>query len=334
MQSNEGDDLDPDDYSAIDFTEFDAEMRESLKSADLSFPVPDLSDCDDAEVAAAWVKSPKLMLQTLTFRLNEILEICEARSFPGTTIQLKPKYIYTDEEKRLQRLSTKAVLLTGVAFVFLKCGHIVDIVNSIQATPFEGKILVEFARCIHLGNTPEFDRSIKCYKGALRQLAIWIKARSIQNGNETDEPSEAPRTIWSILKQLLSQQTEGEATNGNPAVAEQSPTPNTTSSTATSQYKTVRNTVVLESELTRDERPSGQWCIILGHVDDNRVPISKSTFHNRIRGKGSNPLDAVLVLGQKYRLRTNQLPTDAKTESARNAIIEAVPRSKRGRKKK
>ena len=100
------------------------------------------------------------------------------------------------------------------------------------------------------------------------------------------------------------------------------------------QQQTVRGTAVLESELTKDVRGSKQWCIILGYANPDHEPLSKTNFHNRIKGEGPNPLDAVLVPGQKYRLRTNHLPTAANTEAARIAIIEAAPPSKRGKKKK
>ena len=96
-------------------------------------------------------------------------------------------------------------------------------------------------------------------------------------------------------------------------------------------HTTVRGTKVLESELTKDARPTAQWLIILGHANKDKSPISKSTFYDRIHGKGSNPLDAVAVPGQKYRLRVNQLPTDTSTEGSRNAVIEATTPSQRGK---
>ena len=97
-------------------------------------------------------------------------------------------------------------------------------------------------------------------------------------------------------------------------------------------HTTVRRTRVLESELTKDARPTVQWLTILGHANEDKSPISKSTFHDRIHGRGSNPLDAVAVLRQKYRLRVNQLPTDMSTEGSRNAVIEAATPSKRGKR--
>jgi hypothetical protein len=223
MQWNDGDidldadELDPDDLDAIDFSAFDLAMEESLKDLDLSFPVPDLSHCHDAETAAAWVKSPRLMIETLTLRLNEILERCEARKFPGTVIQLKPKYIYTDEEKRQSRFTSKMLFLTGVAFILMRSGRIVDTVNLIQPTPFKGEVLVELGKCLHCGDTPEFDRSIKCYKEALIKLAVWIKAKDILNGIE---PSVAPRPTKSIPTQLTSIQTLIEAVLFSPNEAE------------------------------------------------------------------------------------------------------------------
>ncbi len=165
---------DPDDYYSIDFTEFDSAMEGSLKHLDLSFSVSDESDDDhDAETAAAWVRYPRLMLKSLEFRLNEILKICEARKFPNTVIQLQSEYIFTDEEKEYPvRSGRKLIFLLGISFVLRHCGKLVDTVNSIKATPFSGDVLTELVKCIGRGDTPEFDRSIGGYKGALEHLPI------------------------------------------------------------------------------------------------------------------------------------------------------------------
>lgn len=96
-------------------------------------------------------------------------------------------------------------------------------------------------------------------------------------------------------------------------------------------HLTVRGTQVLESELTKDERPTREWLILLGYANEDELPIAKSSFHNRITGKASNPLDAVYVEPQKYRIRRCQLPTKVMNEGARNAIIEVSPKSKRGK---
>lgn len=320
-------DIDSDalDLRDIDFTTFDLEMEESLKDLDISFPVPDLSNCRDAETADAWVKSPRLMLERLTVRLNEILQRCEARSFPGTVIQFKPKYIYTDDDKHPSRFTPKLLFLTSVSAILLRCGYLVDLVNTIQPTPFKGEILVELGKCVHLGDTPEFDHAINCYKGELRKLAVWIKAKEL--GNSKQAPA-APGPIELFVPPRVSNQTPCEETIANPEIA----APMSTPPKPIEQHQTVRGTVVLESELTRDERDCKQWCIILGYANHDHAPISKTSFHNRIKGNGPNPLDVVAVRGQKYRLRKNQLPTAAATEAARNAIIEAAPPSKRGKK--
>jgi len=330
MRWNDGDiDLDADDSDPdhIVFHDgdsaFDLELEESLKleweerrkNLDISFPVPDLSDCRNAETVDAWVESPKLMLETLTFRLNEILERCEPRSY-GFVLELKPEYI---------TLQGKSILI-NMSCTLNNCGDIVDLVNTIRPTPFKGEILVQLGKSILPGKTSELTRLINCYKRELWKLAEWIKAIDKRNGNES---SVAPRPIVLIPSKLVSNHTQSEEPNVSPETAKPTMTP----PTVTGQHQTVRGTFVQESELTKDERPCGQWCIILGYANPEREPIPKTTFHNRIRGEGSNPLDAVLVRGQKYRIRQSQMPTEVKTEGARNSIIEAAPPSKRGKKK-
>jgi hypothetical protein len=300
----DADELGPDDSDAGDIV-FDAddpsicdseweksllsEWVEGLKDRDVSFRVPvlDLSNCDEVEVtAAAWLKSPRMMLETLAARLNEVIERCNLLPVRGLVFEVKRECFSYPGLSDLYNLSCTLHI----------CGLIVDYVNSIQPTPLKGEILVQLGKSVLPGRTPELNRCIDCCKRELTKLAKWIKIKEIQN---SDNPPVDPRTPRSPKD----------------------------------QHQTVRGTVVLESELTRDERDGKQWCIILGYAKDDHTPISKTSFHNRIKGKGPNPLDAVVVRGQKYRLRTNQLPTAANTESARNAIIEAVPPSKRGRKK-
>lgn len=212
---------DPDDYYSIDFTEFDSAMEGSLKHLDLSFSVSDESDDDhDAETAAAWVRYPRLMLKSLEFRLNEILKICEAKKFPNTVIQLKPEYIFTDEEKKYPvRSGRKLVRLLGISFVLRHCGKLVDTVNSIKATPFSGDLLTELVKCIGRGDTPEFDRSIRGYKGALGALADWIRTKEIYDGKVPSYPSIAPLSVWSFIDQTLAGKMRIETINFYPMVA-------------------------------------------------------------------------------------------------------------------
>ncbi len=221
MPFNDGDiDLDADDPSVFDL-EWEKsrklEWEERRKNLDISFPVPvlDLSDCRNAETAAAWAESPRLMLETLTFRLNEILERCEPRSY-GFVLELKPEYI--------SRQGTS--ILINMSCTLNNCGSIVDLVNTIQPTPFKGEILVQLGKSILPGKTSELTRLINCYKRELRKLAIWIKAKEIKKGNE---PSVAAPPIELKPAQLVSNQTQSEETNVSPEIDK--PTPTTASGT-------------------------------------------------------------------------------------------------------
>ena len=88
----DADELGPDDLDA-DHSVFDAddpsicdseweksllsEWIERLKDRDVSFRVPvlDPSNCDEVEVTAvAWLQSPRIMLETLAAKLNEVIE--------------------------------------------------------------------------------------------------------------------------------------------------------------------------------------------------------------------------------------------------------------------
>ena len=75
-------------------------------------------------------------------------------------------------------------------------------------------------------------------------------------------------------------------------------------------------------ELTAEARPAKQWCQVLGHANSDKMPIPRSTFFDRINGKGKYPLDALKMSKGKYRLRTDQLPDGTKSEPLRNKIVE------------
>ena len=98
--------------------------------------------------------------------------------------------------------------------------------------------------------------------------------------------------------------------------------------------ETMCGRLVRDAEFTHESRTSADWCKILGHANENQFPISKTSFHERIRGKGAYPLDAIRMPLQKYRLRIDQLPDGTKTEPLRNKIIEESVPSKRGKNRR
>ncbi len=170
----------------IFFDPDDLELEESLKGFDISFSIPDLSDSGDAETAAAWVESPRVMLEALSNELNEILKYCEPRLYDGVVIQLKPEWFDDSLEIKTD--------LIWLAFSLGFSAGIVDLVNTIQPTPFRGEILAELGKFIHHGNTPEFDRAISNYKSELVKLTKWIKAKEILSGKvKSDDASSAPQ---------------------------------------------------------------------------------------------------------------------------------------------
>jgi len=160
-------------------------LEESLKGFDISVTVPQPSE--NAGTAATWVKSPDLMLKSLTERLNDVLSICEARLFDGIQIQVKHEYL---EEHRTRtppdRVPALIVSHSDITFIAMISGHNqkrVDLVNSIQPTPFSGEIIRDVNREIDPGNTKEFDQAITRWKKALQQLADWIRMRQLLDGN-------------------------------------------------------------------------------------------------------------------------------------------------------
>ena len=77
-------------------------------------------------------------------------------------------------------------------------------------------------------------------------------------------------------------------------------------------------------------RPSRDWRIIFGYSkeSDQIVPMSKSSFYQRIKGESGITIDAVKC-GRGYRLRTDQLPSGAKSEALRNDIIKQASEQKK-----
>lgn len=164
------------------------EFEESLKGLDISFPVPDVSDSGEAVETAAWVESPRVMLETLTNELNAVLTECEARLFNDVVIQLKPEYLGESSNKQ-QDLIWMALKLSFV-------GKTVALVNVIQPTPFRAETAFELGKMIYHGNSLEFDRAISKYKSELVTLATWIKAKEILSGTvkQDDEAAEKRRS--------------------------------------------------------------------------------------------------------------------------------------------
>ena len=197
----------PDAYMTSDADE--ASFEGSLKSLDISFAVPEPTD--NADTAASWVKSPELMLKTLTEELNGILSICEARHFDGLVIQIKHEFLTADGNSDSLELVVIALFLGH----YEKC---LDLVNCIQLTPFSGDVIRNLKRVIYKGNTIEFDLAINGWKKALQQLADWGQVRHLLNGesgakkdenrglsHEVDEAqkilSQDPRT--EIIRQIM-----------------------------------------------------------------------------------------------------------------------------------
>ena len=154
-------------------------FEESLKGLNISFAVPDPDD--SAHEAAEWVASPDVMLVALTAELNEVLSLCEARLYDGVLIQVKPDF-----------MDNAQMDLTLRAFSLGDRAKFVDLVNSIQPTPFQSQKLRRMQSLMFSGNTPEFDRAISDYKAELRKLALWIKAKEILSGEvKSDDASPA-----------------------------------------------------------------------------------------------------------------------------------------------
>lgn len=95
-------------------------------------------------------------------------------------------------------------------------------------------------------------------------------------------------------------------------------------------FTTESGTTVFADELTREVRPSRDWRIIFGYSkeSDQIVPMSKSSFYQRIKGESGITIDAVKC-GRGYRLRTDQLPSGAKSEALRNDIIKQASEQKK-----
>jgi hypothetical protein len=219
----DADESDPDDLDAGhivfddgDSTAFDSEWEKSLlsewverlKDRDVSFRVPvlDLSNCDQIEVTAvAWLKSPRMMLETLAARLNEVIERCNLLPVHGLVLELKRECYSYPGLSDLYNLSCTLHI----------CGSTVDYVNSIQPTPLKGEVLVQLGKSVLPGRTQELNRCINCCKRELTKLAKWIKIKDIQNANE---PSVDPRRFELIPPPLASNQTQSAETNVSPEV--------------------------------------------------------------------------------------------------------------------
>jgi len=139
----------------IDLDADDLEHEDSFPDLQYAYPLPELPKEPDAVTVATWVKSPRMMLEALRNRLNDILEECEPPSsdiFVTHVFRLKPEYIGEWLPKILHLIRWAVDLHSD--------GHMVDLVNTIQPTPFKGEILAQLSKLSYHGNTPEFDRCI------------------------------------------------------------------------------------------------------------------------------------------------------------------------------
>ena len=178
-----------------------AEFAQELLHADMTVPIP--TPTENVETALQWVKFPEVMLKALTSELNDILDLCEARYDNGLVIQIKSQILASikGREPRTQRQGpvqfvratwsqalaqypAELVITSGALTGLLQ---IVNLTNSIQSTPFVGKIVWNMQRRVFDGDSVEFDCAIRNWREALQLLAEWIGVR-----NALDDKSGLP----------------------------------------------------------------------------------------------------------------------------------------------
>lgn len=150
-----------------------------------------------ADIVAAWLRDPAVMLADLTETLNQMLSHCHVRYFDRIVRELIPEQFHGWDTHLLSCL---------IEWGFLERVEQINIRNSIESTPFSPDVIHDVSRsfraCTNLRHQKEgvplelagqFTDAISHYELQLQILADWIEARAIFSGKKPPADPNGPK---------------------------------------------------------------------------------------------------------------------------------------------